>query len=1236
MFLGIVADSADTLCQSLETIAERLQAGAEDPVGPQGRVRWEGGAPSPVAFLFPGQGSQEPNMLREVVLYRSQLRRVLESAERVTAGSFEEPLGQIVYPPSAFTEEQAERQRASINATHVAQPAIGALSLGLFDVLRDLGVESTMMAGHSYGELTALCAAGAMSRRDFFRLSEARGRAMAQTREGAMAAVNLGGEALEALLSEVGQENKSLASSIVVANRNAPKQSVLSGPAEALEQVIDHLKANSVRARMLPVTGAFHSSLMEPAAEPLRKSISDIEFTVPSMPVFSNQTAEPYPSTRDGVGALLSEHLLSTVDFVGQIEAMYEAGARVFVEVGPGRVLKGLVGQILGDSNHTAVSLDAGNGLKGMLLGLAEIEAAGIAVDFTALFEDRECRAVDLQEEARSPQVPATLWYVDGGRVRTPDQPFIGTGELPLLSYEQVQQARERKAKAPVDVVQSGEGVGSEALPQPPKNGRIEAAGSAHAQRQAAGSAHVAGVPAARANGGSPVALQAYEAYQETMRRFLATQEAVMARVLGAGESSSFSAETITQQDSLVTAQMPESVSVSPPLETGNEIAVEPEPALPLQTEPPADELPADGPPAPAKPGTLAAGPLDRQTLTAALTTLVSERTGYPEDTLDEDLDLEADLGVDSIKRLEILDATVSEMPDSLQGKLQDQLEDLVREKTLSGWAKALEGLVADVGGSEARSDSSPVAPDPVGQPQAPAESVASCRRYIVQAQDRVLEHSNGSLEGPIVLTEDELGIAQRVAASLEAQGVRTQILERGRLSDPGGVARWLEESGLSGPVGGIAHLAPIANGGAHSIESWRARTEIEVKSLFDLLQSMGRDGRFNSNGGSRFRALGATILGGAWGRIGSPAAGSGVASSGGVYGVLKTLASEHEDVLAKVVDFDQTMDPEAIGQAVLAELMHADDDFEIGYSAGRRQVYRAELAPIEETAEAIDLLPQDGWVVLVTGGARGITAELSYRLAAPGVRFVIIGRSPRPGATDPSFAGLEESELRAYLIKNRRDEGQPVRPAEIERQVTAILKESEARENLARLEAAGAVVDYRVADVRSELESAIDSVYERFGRLDAVLHGAGVVEDKLLMEKSRESFDRVFDTKADSSFALARKLRPRGLKWVVLMSSISGRIGNQGQVDYAAGNEVMNRVAWQMSRELAPARVLAINWGPWIGAGMANPGVIRELANRGIAAIDLETGWQFLRRELLAGSADTVEVIAGSYPGWG
>lgn len=1228
IFLGVLAEDGEALVQVLEGVADRLQAGSEDPVGPAGRVGWQSGATRPVAFLFPGQGSQAPNMLRDAVLYRRELRRALEDAERSTEGCFEDALGQIVYPPHAFTADEAERQRARVNATQVAQPAIGALSLGLFDFLRALRVEAEMVAGHSYGELTALCAAGAIARSDFIRLSERRGHAMAQTRDGGMVAVGLGGEEAEALLAELGDENGA-GLGVVVANRNAPDQTVLSGPAEAIDRLVAHLKERSIRAHRLPVSGAFHSALMEPAAAPLREAIADLDIAVPSLPVFSNQTAAPYPSSPEDVSAHLGEHLLSPVDFVGQIESMYDVGARVFVEVGPGRVLTGLVGRILGERAHTAVSLDAGKGMNGLLLALGQLAATGIDVKFTALFEGRECQPVDLREEAQPVELPATLWYVDGGRVRKPDGQFAGTGELPLLSYEKVQQARERRASAATAAATTAAEAGLESATRRSAAAAVQAAGSAAAEHLAADPAAV-GFP----GNGRPHALRAYESYQETMRRFLATQQAVMAQVLGAaGDSASLSLPAPPPQ--LAADNAPSSAPAAPPevpIESDHDTGAGTGLAPLAAAEP---EAQAAAVPEAAVPLALSAGSLDRERLSAALTALISERTGYPEDTLDADLDLEADLGVDSIKRLEILEAIARELPVPVQEVLQDRLEELVREKTLASWAAAIERLSATVVSSAKASDGA----EPEGEPEAAsaARAVVSCQRYVIRGRDRVLEQNNGHLEGPIVVTEDELGIARQVAESLEARGVRALILDRRTLGEPGGAIRWLEESGLLGPVAGLVHLAPIANGGTPSIECWRARTEIEVKSLFDLLQSMARSGCFAATGGPRFRALAATLLGGSWGRSGKGSkAGAGSASSGGVYGVLKTLASEYDNVAAKVVDFDQTMAPETIGQTVLGELAQVDGSFEIGYSKDRRRVFDAEPAPIETATEATDLLPRDGWVVLVTGGGRGITAELTCRLAAPGVRFVIVGRSPQPGPSDPELSGLAESELRARLIERRRSEGQPVSPSEIEKEVLATLKESEARSTLARLEAAGAVVEYVVADVRTDLEAAIDGVYERHGRLDAVLHGAGVVEDKLFVDKERASFDRVFDTKADSSFALALKLRPEGLRWVVLMSSISGRIGNRGQVDYAAGNEVMNRVAWQMSRELAPARVLAINWGPWTGAGMANDGVLRELASRGIPAIDLETGWQFLRRELLDRSGDAVEVIAGSYPDWG
>jgi len=145
------------------------------------------------------------------------------------------------------------------------------------------------------------------------------------------------------------------------------------------------------------------------------------------------------------------------------------------------------------------------------------------------------------------------------------------------------------------------------------------------------------------------------------------------------------------------------------------------------------------------------------------------------------------------------------------------------------------------------------------------------------------------------------------------------------------------------------------------------------------------------------------------------------------------------------------------------------------------------------------------------------------------------------------------------------------------------------------------------------------------------VLHGAGIIEDRLIAAKQAQSFARVFATKADSAFLLARLLRPEGLRWMVLFSSIAGRIGNRGQADYAAANEVVNRFAWYLAQRWSQTHVVAINWGPWRGGGMASPGVLQQLEARGITPLEPESGLRFLLSELRAGQQ--AEVIAGDGP---
>ncbi|HKA91086.1 MAG TPA: SDR family NAD(P)-dependent oxidoreductase, partial [Haliangiales bacterium] len=142
-----------------------------------------------------------------------------------------------------------------------------------------------------------------------------------------------------------------------------------------------------------------------------------------------------------------------------------------------------------------------------------------------------------------------------------------------------------------------------------------------------------------------------------------------------------------------------------------------------------------------------------------------------------------------------------------------------------------------------------------------------------------------------------------------------------------------------------------------------------------------------------------------------------------------------------------------------------------------------------------------------------------------------------------------------------------------------------------------------------------IDDLYARHGRIDGVLHGAGVIEDKLLRDKTRDSFDRVFDTKVAGALVLAEKLR-RDVKFVVFFSSVSGAFGNRGQADYAAANDALDKLALHLDRTL-PGRVLSINWGPWGGTGMISPELEREYSRRGIGLIRPEEGVSRLLDEL-------------------
>ncbi|UGS36425.1 type I polyketide synthase [Capillimicrobium parvum] len=429
--LAVAATDLADLAAKLEAAAAQLggPGPARDVPGVHRRGRPQGRDGS-VALLFPGQGSQRCDMLRDLAVALPEVRSTFDRADAVLAEGLPRPLSRFVFPPPAFDDEERARAEAALRDTAIAQPALGACGMAAAGLLERLGLRAAMAGGHSYGELVALWAAGALDAADLLRLSAARGSAMAEAAAGApgsMAAVAAGAERVATTLPEGGR--------VVIANRNSPRQTVISGPSAAVEAAIERLEASGLAAVRLPVSCAFHSPAMAGARERFAAAVRDAGPRAPAMPVYSNATAAPHPADVDAIAAALADHLVRPVRFEEEIEAMYAAGARVFVEAGPRGVLTRLVGEILGDRPHAAVALqpDGRDGVAGLADALCRLAAEHVALDLAPLWAGRAGTAGldELLTPRPAPEIPVGAWLVDGGSARPAGTPPPRPGPAP-------------------------------------------------------------------------------------------------------------------------------------------------------------------------------------------------------------------------------------------------------------------------------------------------------------------------------------------------------------------------------------------------------------------------------------------------------------------------------------------------------------------------------------------------------------------------------------------------------------------------------------------------------------------------------------------------------------------------------------------------------------------------------------------------------------------------------------
>ena len=376
--------TADNIIPVMDDMLRHLSDLPEEKLTPSRHLFYgHGNPPGKLAFLFPGQGSQRVNMAERLVCTFPEAFHAVEEASRVFESKWGNELvslSRAIYPLPAAGKAEEKDQAARLQRTEYAQPAIGSISLGLLKVLSRFQVHPDACCGHSYGELTALLAAGWITEEDFHLLSVARGMCMSQANEasGAMTAVMGPIDQLVDKLQATGHQD-------LLANKNSPNQGVLSGSEKSIQTVEGLCAGWGFKTKRLSVSNAFHSPLMAEAQDRFSQVLEHIAITPNDIPVFCNITGSAHLKVESEVKSALGRHLVSSVDFCANLQGLYAMGVRTFVEVGPRAVLTGLARENFPDSRIHALALDSGTGRDSSVFHLAKalcrLAALGYPVD---------------------------------------------------------------------------------------------------------------------------------------------------------------------------------------------------------------------------------------------------------------------------------------------------------------------------------------------------------------------------------------------------------------------------------------------------------------------------------------------------------------------------------------------------------------------------------------------------------------------------------------------------------------------------------------------------------------------------------------------------------------------------------------------------------------------------------------------------------------------------------------
>jgi NAD(P)-dependent dehydrogenase (short-subunit alcohol dehydrogenase family)/acyl carrier protein len=619
---------------------------------------------------------------------------------------------------------------------------------------------------------------------------------------------------------------------------------------------------------------------------------------------------------------------------------------------------------------------------------------------------------------------------------------------------------------------------------------------------------------------------------------------------------------------------------------------------------------------------------------------IVAEKTGYPKDMLDLDLDLEADLGIDTVKQAEMFAAIRAAygIPRDQDLKLRDfpTLAHVIRfARERQPGATATPAVTVAAGQPEAGAVSLSAAPAPATALRpilAPLDAANQIPRRVPVPTIRpalTLCKTTGVTLGPgrrVVIMPDGGGVAEALTRRLQGMGIEVLSIEGA--PDADALAARLKNWLAAGPVHGVYWLPALTREPLLSdidASTWHEALRVRIKLLFTTMRAL-----YEQVAPAGTFLVAATRLGG---QHGYDEAGAVAPLGGAVTGFTKAYKRERPEALVKAVDFETERAPLEVAEVLVEETLRDPGAVEIGYKAGQRWTVGVEEQPAVDGKPGMTL--DKNTVFVVTGAAGSIVSAITADLAAAsGGTFYLLDLVPEPDPKNPDLKRFasDKDGLKRELFTRIQARGERATPALVEKELAALERAQAAESAIEAVRAAGGTAHYfslNLTDAEA-VAKVIKQVRERNGRIDALLHAAGMERSHFLPDKETREFDLVFDVKADGFFNLLRAIGDMPLGATVAFSSVAGRFGNGGQTDYSAVNDLLCKISSSFRTTRPATRGIAIDWTAWGGIGMATRGSIPKMME--VAGIDMlppEAGIPIIRRELTAGGTRG-EIVIG------